>query len=42
MEGTFCLTGDLSGQRVAQYVELNDILNSPFKEKIGRAKYVPE
>lgn len=23
-------------------MELNDILNSPFKEKIGRAKYVPE
>ena len=37
-----CGFREKAGEAVAQYVELNDILNSPFKEKIGRAKYVPE
>ncbi len=32
----------LSAEAVGNYVELNDILNLPFMEKIGRAKYIPE
>ncbi len=32
----------LSSEAVQNYVELNDILNLPFMEKIGRAKYIPE
>ena len=29
-------------EAVDNYVDLNDILSAPFKDKIGRAKYIPE
>ena len=32
----------LSGEAVKSFVSLDDILACPFKEKIGRAKYIPE
>ena len=32
----------LSEEAVKAYVSLDDILACPFKEKIGRAKYIPE
>ncbi|MCD8373232.1 MAG: V-type ATP synthase subunit A [Clostridia bacterium] len=32
----------LSREAIASYVSLNDILACPFKDRIGRAKYVPE
>ncbi len=32
----------LSEEAVRAYVALDDILASPFKERIGRAKYIPE
>ena len=37
-----CGFQEAAGEAVAQYVDLNDILAASFKEKIGRAKYVPE
>ena len=33
---------DLGNEAVASYAELDDILNCPAKERIGRAKYLPE
>ena len=32
----------LAGEAVANYADLDDILSSPCKEKIGRAKYIEE
>ena len=32
----------LSSEAVKAFVSLDDILNCPFKERIGRAKYIPE
>ena len=32
----------LSEEAVKSYVSLDDILSCPFKERIGRAKYIPE
>ncbi len=32
----------LSEEAIKSYVSLNDVLACPFKEKIGRAKYIPE
>jgi V/A-type H+-transporting ATPase subunit A len=32
----------LAGEAVANYADLDDILASPCKEKIGRAKYIEE
>ncbi len=32
----------LSEEAIKNYVDLNEILNCPFKEKIGRAKYIEE
>ncbi|MCD7729816.1 MAG: V-type ATP synthase subunit A, partial [Clostridia bacterium] len=32
----------LSREALASYVSLNDILACPFKDRIGRAKYIPE
>ena len=32
----------LSGEAVKSFVSLDDILACPFKERIGRAKYIPE
>ena len=37
-----CGFQEAAGEAVAQYVDLHDILAASFKEKIGRAKYVPE
>lgn len=31
-----------ASEAISQYVDLNDILSAPFKEKIGRAKYIAE
>ena len=31
-----------ASEAVSQFVDLNDILSAPFKEKIGRAKYIAE
>lgn len=33
---------NLSEEAIKSYVSLNDILACPFKDKIGRAKYIPE
>ncbi len=32
----------LAGEAIAEYADLDDILACPCKEKIGRAKYIPE
>ena len=32
----------LAGEAVAAYADLDEILACPCKEKIGRAKYIPE
>ena len=32
----------LAGEAVDSYADLDDILNCSAKEKIGRAKYIPE
>lgn len=32
----------LAGEAIANYADLDDILNCPCKEQIGRAKYIPE
>ena len=31
-----------ASEAVSQFVDLNEILSAPFKEKIGRAKYIAE
>ena len=33
---------DLGNQAVADYADLDDILSCPARERIGRAKYIPE
>lgn len=32
----------LAGEAIANFASLNDVLACPCKEKIGRAKYIPE
>jgi V/A-type H+-transporting ATPase subunit A len=32
----------LAGEALASYASLDEILACPYKEKIGRAKYIPE
>jgi len=32
----------LAGEALANYADLNDVLSASCKEKIGRAKYIPE
>ncbi|MGN1052411.1 MAG: V-type ATP synthase subunit A, partial [Candidatus Scatosoma sp.] len=37
-----CAFKSTASEAISQYVDLNDILSAPFKEKIGRAKYIAE